>query len=73
VGFRQWVASLARSKGLVGFAQNLDDGAVLISLTGPALYLQFAVLRTFEGPPKASVSIVNILSFDYISSRFEIL
>ena len=62
VGYRKWTAGRAAEKGLHGHARNLDDGDVEVRLTGLLRSLEFAVLAAMDGPRKAEVSEIEILS-----------
>jgi acylphosphatase len=62
VGFRKWTGKLAVEKGLLGRARNLGNGDVEVRLTGPLRLLEFAILATMDGPRKAEVREIEILS-----------
>jgi len=50
VGFRWWAMSEARRLGLVGYAENLPDGRVEISVQGDLEAVQGMIRRAVEIP-----------------------
>ncbi|ORB22145.1 ATP-grasp fold amidoligase family protein [Mycolicibacterium monacense] len=62
VGFRQWVARLARMKDLAHAITNLPSGDVEITLTGPLRTLEFAIAAAMHGPARADVSEIEVCS-----------
>ena len=56
------MATLAAHRGLDGFSRNLGNGDVEVRLTGPLRSLEFTVLSAMDGPTKAEVSEIEILS-----------
>ena len=59
VGFRYFVARLAREFHLAGWVRNLPDGGVEAFVTGPAGKLKLLEGELRVGPPRAEVRSVN--------------
>jgi acylphosphatase len=66
VGYRKWIDKLIEDKCLHGHARNRPNGEVEITLTGPLRALEFAVLAVVDGPSKAEISGIEILSLSGI-------
>jgi len=60
VGFRLWARREALRLGIVGFVRNLSDGRVEALAEGPPTALNAFGLILSEGPPRASVSGVDV-------------
>lgn len=60
VGFRYFARTQAQSRGLAGFARNLDDGRVEVDVEGPPQAVEAFVERIRQGPPASVVRTVNI-------------
>ena len=65
VGFRAYIANIARKLGLKGFVKNLDDGSVLIVAEGEEESLAKLVDAAQRGPPAAIVESVDVIYEDY--------
>ncbi len=61
VGYRAWVASMARTMGLIGWVRNRRDSSVELVIQGPAEDVGEMLRRCETGPPDARVSKVEIL------------
>ena len=59
VGFRYFVARLAREFHFAGWVRNLPDGGVEAFVTGPAAKLKLLEGELRIGPPRAEVRSVN--------------
>ena len=55
VGFRAFVADLARAEGLSGWVRNLPDGSVEARAEGDVETLRRFEWRLWQGPPQARV------------------
>ena len=55
VGFRYFVASVARNLGIVGWVRNEPDGAVLCEAQGPAADVESFAWHVSRGPAHARV------------------
>lgn len=55
VGFRDWLAGEARSRGLSGWVRNRRDGSVEAVLAGGDAALDSVVTACRRGPPSAQV------------------
>lgn len=55
VGFRDFVASEARARGLSGWVRNRRDGSVEAMFAGEDAALEAMVSACREGPPMAAV------------------
>lgn len=74
VGYRFWVARLAREHGMAGTAQNTADGAVEVHVYGPATDMPQFEARLLEGPFWANVASVTRTESDQdLSVEFRIL
>ena len=62
VGFRVFVAGIARSRRVAGSARNLPDGTVEVVLEGDAEVVTAVARACEEGPRSASIS--NVETFD---------
>jgi acylphosphatase len=60
VGYRDWLASTARSMSLIGWVRNRRDGSVEIHAQGRQADLDAMVERCRRGPPAARVDEVRI-------------
>jgi len=65
VGFRAYIANIARRLGLRGFVKNLDDGSVLIIAEGDEKALSKLVEAAQRGPPAAVVEAIDVVYDDY--------
>ncbi len=65
VGFRAYIANIARRLGLKGFVKNLDDGSVLIVAEGEEESLAKLIDAARRGPPAAIVESVDVVYEDY--------
>lgn len=52
VGFRWWVTTQAKPLGLVGRAQNMIDGDVIVVAQGPEAAVEELIKRLREQPSK---------------------
>jgi acylphosphatase len=59
VNYRGWVADRARSRGVVGWAENRADGAVEVWLQGAGDDVAAVERAVGEGPPHARVDDVG--------------
>jgi acylphosphatase len=59
VGYRQSLASEARSLGLRGWVRNRSDGSVEAIIQGPSAAVQAALAWARRGPPSARVDRVE--------------
>jgi acylphosphatase len=55
VGFRAFVADVARAEGIAGSVKNLPDGRVDVHAEGDAEALARLEWRLWQGPPAARV------------------
>lgn len=55
VGFRYFVYRAAQEKGLAGFAENREDGSVLVEAEGPLAEIESLAKEIAQGPPAARV------------------
>ena len=60
VGFRYFVAKMARAQGIRGYVHNLVGGGVEVVAEGPRLTLEALVDELRVGPPLASVRAVDV-------------
>jgi acylphosphatase len=60
VNFRWWVADRARARGVVGWAENRDDGAVEVWLQGAPDDVAGVEREVRSGPPHARVDAVEV-------------
>jgi len=60
VGFRYYVAEVARSSQLKGWVRNLDYGSIEILLDGAEADVNYAFEMCKKGPPAASVRRVQV-------------
>jgi len=78
VFYRQTTRDNARSLGLSGWVQNLEDGAVAVEVLGPRERVEELIRWCWSGPPAAKVTAVEVewqeLDVDQAapSGRFEI-
>jgi acylphosphatase len=75
VGFRWFVARVARELGLGGHARNLPDGRVEVVASGEPAQLDHLARELANGPPGAVVAGVEVENLDHaVESRsFEIM
>lgn len=59
VGFRWFVRNVAVRLGLVGFAENLPDGAVQVMAEGESSNLESLEAACRKGPPSSRVDSVD--------------
>ncbi len=60
VWFRDWTVERALALGLDGWVRNRRDGTVEIVARGPAEAIEALVAACHEGPPAASVALVEV-------------
>lgn len=75
VGFRYFVARIARELDLKGYVRNLFTGEVEITAEGKKEFLDELVKKAQKGPPGAMVNSCNVewLDFEKKYDKFEIL
>jgi acylphosphatase len=61
VGYRAWVESRAREKGLVGWVRNRRDSSVEMVLQGPSDLVEEMLRECRDGPLDADVTKIEIL------------
>jgi acylphosphatase len=60
VGFREWAATEAASRGLSGWVRNRRDGSVELLVAGPDAAVQSMLGACTQGPESASVGNIDI-------------
>jgi len=75
VGYRYFIASIARELGLKGFARNLFTGEVEIEAEGRKEFLDELIKRAKVGPSGSRVSTCKVEWLDFAKKydKFEIL
>ena len=64
VGFRAWVSEEARRRRLVGYAANLDDGAVEVALQGESDPVEQMCALLGQGPVEGRPGTVDVCVCD---------
>ncbi len=59
-GYGRWAAKIARRRALSGAAENCADGAVRVTLRGPARRVEFALMQFATGPSGAKVADIKV-------------
>lgn len=62
VYYRQSTQLKAQSLGLVGWVKNQLDGTVLVQIEGQTQWLKQMLIWLKQGPPKAEVDCVRVIS-----------
>lgn len=73
VGYRHWVANIARIRELSGSVQNLSDGTVEIFLSGPIRRVESSLLNMAVGPMRSNITGIDLRDVKILpESRFSI-
>jgi len=70
VGFRAWVARVARKEGLSGAVRNRLDGSVEVDAAGTDASIDVLRRALQSGPPQAIVSRVHEMPIDVNDAAF---
>ena len=70
IGYRSWVRSRARSLGLTGWINNLENGSVETVFQGEEEKIKEMIKLCKEGPPMAEVENIEI-QWDQINGEFK--
>jgi acylphosphatase len=75
VGFRYFIAKIARDLDLKGYAKNLFNGDVEITAEGRHEFLEALIKKAKEGPENSRVKTCKVewLDFNKKYDKFEIL
>ena len=73
VGFRYYVEYKARQFGVTGWVRNRRDGSVEAMIQGAPEKVEAVIECAHRGPPKASVTSVNVSDGSGSFTEFQIL
>lgn len=69
VGYRAWLRTQATQSGISGWVKNCSDGSVEAELNGPQVLIEQLLALCNEGPSRAKVASVRIISREPIEKN----
>jgi acylphosphatase len=69
VGYRAWLRTQATQRGISGWVKNCEDGNVQSEMNGSQVSIDQLLSLCNDGPPRAEVTSVRIISREPIENN----